>query len=175
MASPHHRACGSAHGGSGQAIRLPPSHDMAQGPHPRHPMLPIGSALIGDLIHSDVIGTDILSVVGYQPTSSALPRTSRLPVVVFTRASLSPRLAVPVLWRLLTSQGISSPGSPQIRACCFPARPPHLPPRLDPRLRDVVPTRRIAAGLICGFCSSAHRFPLAFLPPLGYPCEVGFT
>ena len=56
-------------------------------------------------------------VVGYQPTGSALPDTGL------------PRCAV--LWRLLTSQGISSPGSPQIRTCCFPARPPHLPPRLD--------------------------------------------
>ena len=44
--------------------------------------------------------------------------------------SSSPRLVRLVLWRL-TSQGISSPGSPQIRACCFPARPPHLPPWLD--------------------------------------------
>ncbi len=30
-------------------------------------------------------------------------------------------------------------------------------------------------GLICNFCPSAHRFPLACLPTLGYPCAVGFT
>jgi len=38
-----------------------------------------------------------------------------------------------------------------------------------------MPTRRIATGLVCGFCSSARRFPLAFLPPLGYPRGVGFA
>ena len=53
-------------------------------------------------------------VVGYQPTGSALPDTGL------------PRCTV--LWPLLTSQGISSLGSPQIRTCCFPIRPPHLPP-----------------------------------------------
>ena len=38
-------------------------------------------------------------------------------------------------------------GSPQIRTRCFPARPPPLPPRLNPRLRCVVPLHRIVAGL----------------------------
>ena len=60
-------------------------------------------------------------------------RVPRLPVSSFQRAILRPRLAVSLLWRLLTSQGISSSGSPQIRACCFPIRPPHLPPWLNQR------------------------------------------
>ena len=30
-------------------------------------------------------------------------------------------------------------------------------------------------GLLCDFCPSAHRFPLACLPTLGYPHAVGFT
>ena len=29
-------------------------------------------------------------------------------------------------------------------------------------------------ALLCGSCPSARRFPLAFLPLLGYPCRVGF-
>ena len=36
-------------------------------------MLPIGTALIGCLVHADVIGLDIRSTVGCQPTGSALP------------------------------------------------------------------------------------------------------
>ena len=75
---------------------------------------------------------------------------------------------------LLTPLRVAPSGSPQVRTRCVPARPPHLPPRLNRRLRSVVPARRIAAGLVCGFCSSARRFPLAFLPPAGYPAEVGF-
>ena len=49
-----------------------PPHDALRRPRPRHPMLPIGSALIGHLARSGVIGSDILSAVGCQPTSSAL-------------------------------------------------------------------------------------------------------
>ena len=30
-------------------------------------------------------------------------------------------------------------------------------------------------GLLCDFCPSAHRFPLACLPTFGYPYAVGFT
>ena len=36
-------------------------------------MLPVGKALIGYLAHSGVIGPNVLSAVGRQPTSSALP------------------------------------------------------------------------------------------------------
>ena len=151
----------------------PPSHGMIRRSHPRHPMLPVGTALIGRLAHSGIIGTDILSVVGCQPTGSALRGPKVSGVRVLTGFG-GPRPCDPLLWPLLTSRGISSSGSPQVRTRCFPARPPHLPPRPDPRLRCVVPVCRIAAGLLCGSCSSAHRFPLAFLSPVGCPSGVGF-
>ena len=111
---------------------FPPPHDMTRWPHPRHPMLPIESALIDHLAHTGVIGADIRSVVGCQPTSSALHRSSRLPVSSFQRAYPRPRLAFRLLWPLLTSHGISSVGSPEVRTRCFPAQPPHFPPRLKP-------------------------------------------
>ncbi len=71
-------------------------------------------------------------------------------------ASSSPRLAVRY-YGLLTPRQVASAGPPQVRTRCFPARPPHFPPeadppmaeppRLNPRLRCVVPVRRIVAGL----------------------------
>ena len=153
---------------------LPPPHGAILRPRPRHPMLPIGSALTGFLAQSGVIGSDILSVVGCQPTSSALHQTSSLPVSSFQRANPRPRLAVWLLWPLLTSHGISSVGSPQVRTRCFPAQPPHLPPRLNHWTSLCCASSSHRIGLLCGSCSSAHRFPLAFLPPVGYPSEVGF-
>ena len=71
-----------------------------------------------------------------------------------------------VLWPLLTPLQVAPLGSPQIRACCFPARPPHLPPRLNRRLRCVVPTRRIAAGLDMRFLSVSPPVSSS-LPPSG--------
>ena len=111
---------------------------------------------------------DCSLVVGSQPTGSALHGYRDFRSLRFN-GHHRPRLAIPLLWRLLTSRGISSPGSPQIRACCFPARPPHLPPRLDLRLRCVVPLRRIAAGLAMRFLFigppvSASLPPAARLP-----------
>lgn len=109
---------------------------------------------------------------------------SRLPVSSFKRVITHPRLAIPLLWRLLTSQGISSLGSPQVRTRCFPTRPPHFPPTADPPVAEPprldLSTSLCCAsssrhvGLICGSCSSARQFPLAFLPLIGYPFRVGF-
>ena len=151
-----------------------PPHDAARRLRPRHPMLPIRTALTGFLARSGVIGSDIRSAVGCPPTSSALRDPSRLPVSSFQRADFHPRLAGSLLWPLLTSHGISSVGSPQVRTRCFPAQPPHLPPRLNhgTSLCGASSSRRV--GLLCGSCSSARRFPLAFLPPIGHPPGVGF-
>ena len=109
---------------------FPPSHDATQEPHPWHPMLPIQ---VLQVIHSPIRGhRGYLRLGGRVPADRFSPsRYSRLPVSSFKRAIPHPRLAVSLLWRLLTSQGISALGSPQIRACCFPARPPHLPPWLN--------------------------------------------
>ena len=76
----------------------------------------------------------------------------------------------PVLRPLLTPHRVAPMGPPQVRVRCFPARPPHLPPRLDrpTSLCGASSSRRVAAGLLCGSCSSARQFPLAFLPPVGY-------
>ena len=152
----------------------PPSHDAARWPHPRHPMLPIR---VLRPFHSPIRGhRGRLRLSGRVPADRFSPsRQSRLPVSSFQRAFPHPRLALALLWRLLTSQGISSPGSPQIRACCFPARPPHLPTRLNQWASLCCASSPRHVGLLCDFCPSAHQFPLAFLSPLGYPHEVGLT
>jgi hypothetical protein len=72
---------------------------------------------------------------------------------------------------LLTPRQVAPAGSPQVRTRCFPAPPPHLPPRLTRRLRCVVPARRITSAFICGSYPSVRRFPLAFLPPNRLPCR----
>jgi len=157
-------------GGQGR----PPPHDMTRWPCPRHPMLPIGLALTGILAHSGVIGSDIRSVVGCQPTSSALHQSSSLPVSSFQRVCRHPRLVARLLWPLLTSHGIFSVGSPQVRTRCSPAHPPHLPPRANQSISLCCASLSHRVGLLCGSCSSAHRFPIAFLPPVGRPSGVGF-
>ena len=144
---------------------FPPPHDMVRGPHPRHPMLPSGPALIAALVRTDVVGGDVRSVVGCQPTGSAL-RDIESSDFVSARCSL--------LWPLLTSQGISSLGSPQVRTRCVPTRPLHLPPRLNQWVSLCGASSSHRVGLLCGSCSLAHRFPLACLPPVGYPSGVGF-
>ncbi len=109
-------------------------------PHASHPGLPASHSPILDQCGH-------LQPGGRVPADRFSPsRESRLPVSSFQRAIPRPRLAVPLLWRLLTSQGISALGSPQIRACCFPIRPPHLPPWLNQGLCCVVPTRPAAAA-----------------------------
>lgn len=150
-----------------------PPHDAARRLRPRHPRLPIGTALTGCLARSGVIGSDIRSAVGCPPTSSALRDPSRLPVSSLQRADFHPRLAGSLLWPLLTSHGISSVGSPQVRTRCFAARPPHLPPRANQVISLCCASSSRRVGLLCGSCSSARSFPLAFLPPVGYPSEVG--
>ena len=143
----------------------PERHGMIRKPCHENSMLPIGKALIVVLAQSGVIGSDVLAVVDSSLSGSVLPDIES--------SGLFPARC-PVLRPLLTSRGISSSGSPQVRTRCFPARPPHLPPQLNPRLRCVVPTRRIASALLCGSCPSARRFPLAFLSPISYPFGVGF-
>jgi len=85
-------------------------------------------ALIGNLAHSGVVGSDVLSAVGCPPTGSALPGIE-FPGFRVYAGVFQPPARCTVLWPLLTSRGISSSGSPQIRTRCFPTRPPHLPPR----------------------------------------------
>ena len=126
-------------------------------------MLPIQ---VLQVIHSPIRGhRGYLRLGGRVPADRFSPsRESRFPVSSFQRAIPHPRLAVSLLRRLLTSQGISALGSPQIRACCFPARPPHLPPWLNQRASLCCASSPRHVGLLCGFCSSAHQFP-ASLPP----------
>ena len=158
---------------SGGQDRSPP-HDAARRLRPRHPMLPIRTALTGFLARSGVIGSDIRSAVGCPPTSSALHDPSRFPVSSFQRADVHPRLVGSLLWLLLTSPGISSGGSPQVRTRCSAAQPPHLPPRANQSISLCCASLSRRVGLLCGSCSSARRFPLAFLPPIGHPPGVGF-
>ena len=152
----------------------PPSHNAARWPHPRHPMLPIQ---VLQPLHSPIRGhRGRLRLNGRVSADRFSPSPeSRLPVSSFKRAITRPRLALSLLWPLLTSHGISAMGSPQIRTCCFPIRPPHLPPWLNQWASLCCASSPRHVGLLCDFCPSAHRFPLACLPPLGYPHEVGFT
>ena len=99
------------------------------------------------LAHTGIIGGYVLSAVGCPPTSSALPSIEASGVFVYA-GRFQPPARYPVLWPLLTSQGISSLGSPQVRTRCFPTRPPHLPPRLN-----------LTASLCCA--SSPHHVGLS--------------
>jgi len=84
--------------------------------------------------------------------------TASLPVSSFTRASSSPRLAARYYGWL--PAGSLRRGLPrQERVASRHNRRIYLRD-WTVRLRSVVPARRIAAGLLCGFCSSARRFPL---------------
>jgi hypothetical protein len=129
-------------------------------------MLPSGKALIGILAHTGVIGTNVLPTVGCQPTSSALPDIESSGVRVYTGV-FHPPAHCSVIRPLLTSRGISSSGSPQVRTRCFPARPPHLPPRLNPRFRCVVSVRRIVDGLNMRFLFVGPPVSSS-LPPAGW-------
>jgi hypothetical protein len=62
-----------------------------------------------------------------------------------------------VLTRCQARRRFSEPRTCSIRVCC-----------------GVVPARRIVPGLLCDFCSSARQSPLACLPTVGCPSEVGF-
>ena len=120
---------------------------MIRRPRPEDSMLPVEKALIGSLALSGVVGFDVLSAVESSPVGSALHGRKVSGVRVLTGFG-GPRLCDSLLWPLLTSRGISSSGSPQVRTRCFPARPPHLPPRLVP-----------STSLCCA--SSSHRVGLA--------------
>ena len=152
---------------------FPPPHDMTRWPRPRHPMLPIESALTGNLAHrvSSVPISDPWSDASRPVQPFMLIKTSGL--FVSTSPSRLPACSS-LLWPLLTSHGISSVGSPQVRTRCSPAQPPHLPPRANQLISLCGASSSLRVGLLCGSCSSARRFPIAFLPPVGRPPGVGF-
>ncbi len=106
-----------------------------------------GAALTGGLAHTGVSRPGILPAVERSLASSAVavpcghsprkraafslwssPGIESFRFPVYTGVFQSPaRCAVP--WPLLTPLRVVPSGSPQARARCFPARPPHLPPR----------------------------------------------
>jgi hypothetical protein len=164
-----------------------PPHDAIRRLRPRHPMLPIGLALTGFLARSGVIGSDILSVVGCQPTSSALHETSRLPVSSFLRTNQRPRLVVPLLWSRLIG-GTDFPRhflrgiSPGKNACLRHTTAPftcriesngfavwcQLTQSERPFMRFL--SCRAVASAKAG--SSAHGSCLVFLQTVGYPSAL---
>ncbi len=107
------------------------------------------------------------------------PRPEWLTCSAIWRLAAMPNMRDTTAYRRYSSVG-ASPGKNALlpgTTAAFPATGGSAgeePPRLNPRLQSVVPLRRIAAGLVGGSCPSAHRFPLAFLPPAGYPAGVGF-
>ena len=167
----------------------PRPHGVIRRPHPRHPMLPSGTTRIGDLARSGVIGSDGLSVVGCQPTSSALCQIETSGVFVST-GGVPPPARCWLLWPLLTSHGISSVGSPQVRTQFSPAQPPHLPPQRNqtaslgwarsassghPECNRRVPARLVASvPQPRDSYSSARGSCLVFLQRVGYPALLDF-
>ena len=101
---------------------------------------------------------------GQQHVHPVTPAT--LPAWRWDGPSLHPLSRTSALLRpLLTPHPVVRPGSPQVRTRCFTARPPHLPPRLNPRLRCVVPARRIVAGLDMRFLFIGPPLSSSLPPP----------
>ena len=109
------------------------------------PMLPVVAALTASS-PSGVIGCDVLHAVGTFLFGSALHDIESSGFVVYTGV-FQPPARCSLLWPLLTPRRVAPSGSPQVRTRCFPARPPHLPPRLNH-----------AASLCCA--TSPHRVGL---------------
>jgi len=130
-------------------------------------MLPIGAALAVPS-PSGVVGSRVRSVVGAFLIGSALSDIESSGIFVYTGCH-QPPARCSVLWPLLTPLPVSRLGPPQVRARCVPAQPPHLPPRLDPRLRCVVPTRRIVAGLDMRFLFVGPPVSASLPPPARLP------
>ena len=152
----------------------PPSHDAARGPHPWHPMLPIR---VLQAIHSPIRGHRGRPAARWSGTSR--------PVQPFTRIETS---------GFFVSTGDSSPPARCLATMASADFPRHFLLGISPDKNVLLPGTTAAftsvagpmgfavlcqlahhVGLLCDFCPSAHRFPLAFLPPLGYPHGVGFT
>jgi len=62
-----------------------------------------------------------------------------------------------LLWLLLTSHGISSMGSPRVRARCFPAQPPHLPLRANQSTSLCCASSSLRIGLDMRFLSISSQ------------------
>ena len=93
------------------------------------PMLPVVAALTASS-PSGVVGHGVLHKVGTFPFGSALPDIESSGVRVYTGV-FQPPARRSVLRPLLTPRRVAPLGSPQVRTRCVPARPPHLPPRLN--------------------------------------------
>ena len=92
------------------------------------PMPPVATALTSAW-PAGVIGFGVRHAVGAFPFGSALPDIESSGFFVYT-GLFRPPARCPVRWPLLTPCPVAPAGSPQVRARCFSARPPHLPPRL---------------------------------------------
>ena len=93
-----------------------------------------------------------------------------------------PRLAARAPWPLPTPRPVARSGSPQARARCFPARPPHLPPRrnLVASLCGAGSPRRVGLGMrflsigppVSAILPSAGRLPCRSWPRVaGLSCH----
>ena len=153
---------------------FPPSHDAPRKTHPWHPMLPIQ---VLQVIHSPIRGHH-----GY------LRLGGRVPADRF-----SPSREVQTSG-IFVSTGDHSPPARCSATMASADFPRHFLPGISPDKSMLLPDTTAAftsvanqraslccassphhVGLVCDFCPSAHRFPLAFLPLFGYPHRVGFT
>ena len=86
----------------------------------------------------------------------------------------------PGVWCLgARSAGLEKAAPARLRRLCArspsrrPAPPSSAPARPNPRALLCCASSPRPAGLLCGFCPSAHRSPVAFLPTVGCPSAVG--
>ena len=158
---PHHRACGSAHGGSGRTIRVAPHRvDATRKSHPWYPMLPIR---VLQTLHSPIRGHR----GGLRPGGR----------VSAHRFSPSRHRVTPMRGTMASADfpGHFLPGISPDKNVLLPGTTAAFTSAIGPWGFAVLCQLTHRVGLVCGFYPSAHRFPLSFLPPLGYPRGVGFT
>ena len=82
-----------------------------------------------------------------------------------TTGLFQPPARCPVLWPLLTPCPAAPAGSPQVRARCFSARPPHLPPRLDRAASLCCASSPYRVGLTMRFLSIGPPISHSLPPP----------
>lgn len=128
----------------------------------------VGISLIGSALHR-------VNATARQRSQicEASPRSRRRSAILRFR-SLNGHLSAPgsfprLLRPLLTSARVSPNGSPQVRARCSIALPPHLPPGAHQTPSVCCATSARPVGLLCGSCPSAHDFD-SLRSPSGLPC-----
>ncbi len=153
---------------------FPPSHDAARWPHPRRPMLPIR---VLQPFHSPIRGRRGRLRLGGRAPADRFSPSRETETSGFT---VSTGVHTPPARRLATMASADFPrhfrlGISPDKNVLLPCTTAAFTSVAEPMGFGVLCHLTHHVGLLCDFCPSAHRFPLACLPPLGYPHGVGFT